>query len=65
MTKLEKKNHFGTFIGNSILVDFRRIEHFLGPKNFNIFYSPFSYQPDPKPIIYEKKILNNHFRRIA
>jgi hypothetical protein len=65
MTKLEKKSHVGTFFGKSFKVVFRKIENFLGSRYPKYFNSPFSYQSAPKLLIYVKKIIKKHFRRIA
>jgi hypothetical protein len=57
MAKLEKNKDFATFLENRFLVDFRKIENFLGSRYPKIFFSPFSYQSGPKLLIYAKKII--------
>ena len=62
---LKKKVILALFLENRFLVDFRKIENFLASKYPKISFSPFSYQSGPKLLIYAKKIIKNHFRRIA
>ena len=62
---VKKKVILALFLKNQFFVDFRIFENFLGSRYHRIFYSPFSYQSGPKLLIYAKKNIINHFRRIA